>query len=132
MGAYDKYIVDEPKRTLDYLYHPPPEDEDDAFQIFMSSELVADAEVFADVFWRTAVPNPNPTCEIHAHPVPQLLMFAGEAGSFEVVVPLDEEEHVFTKTTAIWIPAGVRHNVFYRRIDKPMMETGILLQGEYA
>lgn len=76
--------------------------------------------------------NPNPTCEIHAHPVPQLLMFVGAEGSFEVEVPLNDEVYVLTKTTAIWIPAGVKHNVYYRRIDAPMMETGILMQGTYA
>jgi hypothetical protein len=130
VGSYDQYVIDEPIVTKDYLYHGEPKD--DAFRIFMSSQLVPEADAFCDIFWRTRLPDPNPTCEIHAHPSPQLLMFAGEEGSFEVVVPLNGEEYIITKTTAIWIPAGVEHNVFYRRIDKPMMETGILMQGEYA
>ena len=77
----------------------------------MSSELVPEAEAFCDIFWRTGLPNPNPTCEIHHHPKPQLLMFVGGEGSFEVEVPLNDELYTFTKTTAIWIPAGVDHNV---------------------
>jgi len=51
----------------------------------MSSELVAEAEAFCDIFWRTELP--DPTCEIHHHPKPQVLMFAGAEGSFEVEVP---------------------------------------------
>ena len=60
-------------------------------------------------------------------------MFAGAEGSFEVEVPLNNELYTFTKTTAIWIPAGVDHNVKYIRIDGPMMETGIVIgQGHYS
>lgn len=129
MGQYDQNVIDQPFVTKEYLYHGVPRD---AFEIYMSSELVEGAEAFCDIFWRTRLPDPNPTCELHAHPVPQLLMFAGEEDSFEVVVPLDGDEYVLNKTTAIWIPTGVEHNVYYRRIDKPMMETGILMQGEYA
>ena len=128
---YEKYIVDEPKIITDYLYHGEPKEE--PFRIYMSSELVPEVEAFCDVFWRTKLPEPNPTCEIHHHPKPQLLMFVGAEDTFEVEVPLNDELYTFTKTTAIWIPAGVDHNVKYNRIDEPMMETGIVIgQGHYS
>ncbi len=129
MGRFDNNVVTEPFLTKEYLYHGIPKE---AFKIYMSSDLVDAAEVFCDIFWRTELPDPNPTCDVHKHPVPQLLMFAGADDSFEVVVPLDGDEYVITKSAAIWIPAGVEHSVFYRRIAMPMMETGILMQGEYA
>ncbi len=127
---YGRYVITEPKVIVDYLYHGKPKEE--PFRIYMSSELVPEATTFADIFWRTKLPDPNPTCELHAHPVPQLLMFVGAEGSFEVEVPLNDELYVLTKTTAIWIPAGVRHNVKYNRIDAPMMESGIVIgMGTY-
>ncbi len=82
-GKYKKYIVTEPKIITDYLFHRKPKEE--PFRIYMSSELVAEAEAFCDIFWRTGLP--DPTCEIHHHPKPQLLMFADAEGSFEVEVP---------------------------------------------
>ncbi|OLC15406.1 MAG: hypothetical protein AUH29_07870 [Candidatus Rokubacteria bacterium 13_1_40CM_69_27] len=127
-GKYQRYIVQDPKIITSYKYHPF---EQEPFQIYMSGEQVPEATAFADVFWRTKLPTPNPTCEIHAHPAPQILMFVGEAGTFEVEVPLNDEVYVFDRTTVIWIPAGVRHNVHYLRIDAPMMESGILLQPTY-
>ena len=125
MRKYERFVISQPIVTYDYLYHGRPKEE--PFRIYMSSQLVPEASAFADVFWRTSLPDPNPTCEIHSHPVPQLLMFVGEEGSFEVEVPLDDELYVLNKTTAIWIPAGVRHNVKYNRIDGPVMESGILI-----
>lgn len=131
MSKYARFVIDEPIITEDYKYHGKPKES--PFRIYMSDELVPEATAFADVFWRTKLPDPNPTCEIHGHPVPQLLMFVGEEGSFEVEVPLDDELYVISRTTVIWIPAGVAHNVKYNRIDAPMMETGILIgAGSYS
>jgi mannose-6-phosphate isomerase-like protein (cupin superfamily) len=129
MRKYERFVIQNPIITEEYLYHGKPEE---PFRIYMSSDLVPEANAFADVFWRTVLPTPNPTCELHAHPYPQLLMFVGEEGSFEVEVPLNDEMYVITKTTVIWIPPGVIHNVKYNRIDRPMMESGILIgNGKY-
>ncbi|MBA2132203.1 cupin domain-containing protein [Capillibacterium thermochitinicola] len=126
---YEKYVISQPLETFDYLYHDRP---DTPFKIFMNKDLVPEATVSADVFYRTEIPKVNPTCELHSHPTPQLLMFVGEEGTFEVKVPLNDEVFTITKTTMIWVPPHVKHNVTYIRIDKPMVESGILLQGEYA
>lgn len=126
---YSKYVITEPTVTFDYKFHPVG---GNPFRFYMSSDLVPEATAFADVFWRTEIPDPNPTCEVHSHPVPQLLMFVGEEGAFEVEVPLEDELYVLNRTTVIWIPPHTRHCVKYNRIDKPMMETGILIgSGQY-
>lgn len=126
---YSRFVITEPKVSFDYKFHPVG---DTPFRFYMSSDLVPEATVFSDVFWRTEIPDPNPTCDMHSHPVPQLLMFAGEEGSFEVEVPLEDELYILTRTTVIWIPPHTMHSVKYNRIDKPMMETGILIgSGEY-
>ena len=126
---YEKYVISQPTETYDYRYHDKP---DEPFRFFMNRELVPEATVFTDVFYRKEVPKVNPTCERHSHPTPQILMFVGEEGAFEVKVPLNDEVFTITKTTVIWVPANVEHNVTYIRIDQPMVESGILLQGEYA
>lgn len=126
---YEKYVISQPKEIFDYLYHAKP---DEPFRIFMNKELVPEATVSVDVFYRTELPKVNPTCEMHSHPTPQLLLFAGKEGTFEVKVPLNDEVFTITTTTVIWVPPHVKHNVTYLRIDQPMVESGILLQGEYA
>ena len=117
---YEKYIVDEPKIITDYLYHG--EAQRGAFSHL--HELGVGSRGPRHSAMSSGEPNfprPNPTCEIHHHPKPQLLMFVGAEDTFEVEVPLNDELYTFTKTTAIWIPAGVDHNVKYNRIDAPMM-----------
>lgn len=126
---YERFVISEPKMTKEYLYHGVPVD---PFTFYMGKELVPEATAFADTFYRTHIPDPNPTCEMHAHPSPQILFYVGEEGTFDVEVPLEDEVYRITKTTAIWIPANVAHNVYYHRIDKPMVEIGVLLQGDYA
>lgn len=87
----------------------------------MNKGLVPEATVSTDVFYRKALPSKvNPTCEIHSHPTPQLLLFAGEEGTFEVKVPLNEELFTITKISVFWVPPPVKHNVTYVRIDQPM------------
>ena len=127
-GTHRQWVVDKPKVITNYKYHGVP---DQPFEIFMSRELVPDATVFIDIGRRAQIPQPNPTCEIHSHPSAQVLLFVGEPGSFEVEVPLDNEVYVLNRTTAIWIPAGVKHNLKYRRIDGPIWECGVLLQPNY-
>lgn len=126
---YEKYVVSQPAETFNYLYHDKP---DEPFRIFMNKELVPEATVSTDVFYRKELPTVNPTCEMHSHPTPQLLLFVGEEESFEVIIPLNNEIFTITRTTMIWVPPHVEHNVTYVRIDQPMVESGILLQGEYA
>lgn len=127
-GKYRHYVVDTPEVITDYKYHGKP---DQPFEIYMSDELVPGAKVYIDIGRRTKIPRPNPTCEIHSHPSPQVLLFVGEAGSFEVEVPLNDEVYVLDRTAAVWIPAGVKHNLKYRRIDGPMWECGVLMQPKY-
>ena len=126
---YERLVVDRPKILTDYKFHGTSEQ---PFQAFMSSDLVPEATVFVDIGTRTRLPRPNPTCEIHAHRSPQLLLFVGAPGSFEAEVPLNDEMYVLNKTTAIWVPAGVKHNLRYRRIDGMMWECGILMQPNYG
>jgi hypothetical protein len=129
---YARYVIDRPVTSRDYLYHGAPASAEELFRFYMGADLVPEATAFADVFWRTEIPDPNPTCEPHAHPFPQLLLYVGEEGTFEVEVPLEDELYVLTRTTAIWVPPGVRHFVKYNRIDRPMVETGILIgNGRY-
>jgi len=125
---YERFVIRNPKEITDYKFHPLLQE---PWRIYMSRELVAESNVFADLAWRTEMPRPNPVCDVHAHPSPQLHMFVGAAGSFEVEFLLDDEWHLLDRTAMIWIPAGLKHQVRYRRVDGPMVESAILLQAVY-
>ena len=142
MGKYDKYVITRPQLVENLAYHGKRAE---PFTFYVTKELIPEANYYMDISWRTKVPTPNPTCVLHIHDVIQILLFTGEPGSFEVVVPLvaprdpvidqltarPEDEYKVDRTAAIYIPPNVRHNVKYLRIDGPMAEIGMTMRGTY-
>lgn len=55
---YERFVISEPKMTKEYLYHGVPVD---PFTFYMGKELVPEATAFADTFYRTHLPDPNPS-----------------------------------------------------------------------
>jgi len=142
MGKYNRFVITKPKLVEELAYHGKRAE---PFPLFVTKELIPEADQIADIFWRTKVPEPNPTCTLHAHEVVQILFFAGETGSFEAVVPLvapsdpvideltarPEDEYKIDRSAAIYILPHVRHNVKYLRVDGPMVEIGLAMKGTY-
>jgi len=135
---YEKYLVRKPK--LIKLPHHAAGDVSGftyPYQVYMDSELMKGSPVFIDVGWRTAIPHPNPITEEHSHPFDEVLLYLGsnpdkpeELGG-EVAIQLDDAEHTFNTTTAIFVPKHVVHSIRYLKLEKPILNVGVSLKGEY-
>ena len=75
----------------------------------------------------------------HVHDVPELLCFYGsdpenphDLGG-EVEFWIEGEKHILTKSSLIFIPAGVSHLPLYvNRADRPIFHFSLLLDSQYS
>lgn len=137
-GEYGKYIIQE-------LYDPQigtPEFRE-MYKRFSKRILWIDDEVCPGAFqmntaWYYAVPEKDPVFEEHAHDSDELIGFIGSDPddpynlNGEIMVTLDGEEHLLTKTSIIFCPAGMPHmRVSIRRVDKPIFHFSVVTATKY-
>ena len=75
----------------------------------------------------------------HVHDADELLGFLGsdpenpsDLGG-EVEFHIEGEKHILTKSTYIFIPAGIRHVPLYtNRVDRPIFHFSLLLSSNYS
>ena len=118
----------------------------EAYLVLLSNKLVPGSNAYTTIWTTSRIPSNNPTCSLHTHEVNQIAIYVGEKDSFEVsyaMVPpgkavIDENtaypEDVYTlrETGLFFIPKGVRHNVYFGKVDRPVTEIGISLgKGVY-
>ena len=88
--------------------------------------------------WAAAEPN-GIIGKPHVHDVPELLCFYGsdpenpyDLGG-EVEFWIEGEKHILTKSSLIYIPAGVTHLPLYvNKADRPILHFNILLDSAYT
>ncbi len=136
---YGKYIIRKPK-LVELAHHATGKVSGFTYPylVYMDSELLKDSPVFIDIGWRTEIPHPNPVTQLHSHPFDEVLLYMGsdphnpqDLGG-EIEIQLDDEKHRFDTTTSIFIPQGVAHSIKYLRVDKPILNVGVSLKGEYV
>lgn len=135
---YEKYIVRKPKRVK--LAHHATGDVRGftyPYLVYLDSELLEGSPVFIDIGWRTDIPHPNPISQPHSHPFDEVLLYIGSDPSNpqdlggELEIQLGDEKYRFITTTAIFVPRRVTHSVKHIRVDKPILNLGVSLKGEY-
>ena len=74
----------------------------------------------------------------HVHEVGEIVAFFGsdpedqESLNGEIIFYLGEEKHVITKSTLIFIPAGLEHGpLFIQKVDKPIFHFSCVMQNTY-
>ena len=75
----------------------------------------------------------------HVHDVPELLCFYGtdpqnpnDLGG-EIEIWIEEEQHLLTKSTLVFIPAGVFHLPLYvNKVDRPIFHFSMLMNSSYT
>ena len=137
-GEYGKYIIQE-------LHDPQigtPEFRE-MYKRFSKRILWVDDEVCPGAFqmntaWYFAIPEKDPVFEEHAHDSDELIGFIGSDPddpynlNGEIMVTLNGEEHLLTKTSIIFCPAGMPHmRVSIRRVDKPIFHFSVVTATEY-
>lgn len=137
-GEYGKYIIQE-------LHDPQigtPEFRE-MYKRFSKRILWVDDEICPGAFqmntaWYFAVPEKDPVFEEHTHDSDELIGFIGSDPddpynlNGEIMVTLNGEEHLLTKTSIIFCPAGMPHmRVSIRRVDKPIFHFSVVTATKY-
>ena len=76
--------------------------------------------------------------EPHTHEVGEIIAFFGsdpedqENLNGEIIFYIGEEKHVITKSTLIFLPAGLPHGpLFIQKVDKPIFHFSCVMQSTY-
>jgi hypothetical protein len=106
--------------------------------LWMDSNVVEGA-IQMNTAWYHSVPAEDPVFPEHSHDEAELIGFFGsnpddpyDLGA-EIVVKIDGEEHVLTKTTMLYIPAGVPHMpMSIKRVDRPVFHFSLVVAPSYG
>lgn len=136
----DKYVV----QTLQEPANMSTPEFKAMYEKFAKRILWMDTNVVEGAFqmntaWYFGVPELDPVFTEHVHDYDELIGFYGsnpddpyDLGA-EMVVTIDGEEHVLTKTTMLFIPGGVPHMpLSIKRIDRPVFHFSIVMNPEYT
>ncbi|NLO97472.1 MAG: hypothetical protein GX091_05315 [Peptococcaceae bacterium] len=138
-GEYGKYIVQE-------LHDPnmgSPEFQA-MYKKFAKRILWIDNNVVEGSFqmntaWYVAVPEKDPVFEEHTHDFGEIIGFFGsdpnnpyDLGA-EIEIGINGEMHLLTRSSLIFIPAGMKHNPLrIKRVDRPVFHFSISQNPEYS
>lgn len=74
----------------------------------------------------------------HKHDVGEIVAFYGSDPedpmnlNGEIIFYIGGEKHVFTKTTMVYLPAGLEHGpLFIQKVDKPIFHFSCVMQNTY-
>ena len=106
--------------------------------VYLDENIIEGCPVSMEISWIFQITEPNPNISEHTHDYDQLLMFVGtnpddplDLGA-ELELQLEGEKHIINKTTAIYIPKGMKHcPITHIRVDRPYRNFTISLQGDY-
>jgi len=138
-GEYGKYIV----QNLQDPNLGSPEFKA-MYKKFANRILWIDSKVVEGAFqmntaWYFAVPEKDPVFEEHVHDYDELIGFYGsnpddpyDLGA-ELEVGINGEMHKLTRTSMIFLPAGMKHMpLSIKRVDRPIFHFSIVMNPEYT
>jgi hypothetical protein len=100
----------------------------------MSNSLIPGSNMYVEVGWILAMPDPNPHILEHTHDYDEIVMHMGTdpddqedlGGEIEFVV--DGRPVVLTKTSSVFVPKGVKHGpLTWKRFTRPHLEMTIMI-----
>lgn len=132
-STQNRYLVSKP------VYETGPgevEGRQNPAMTFISNALIPESNIYIAGGWIWGMPNPNPHILEHSHDLNEIVLHIGSdpdkpeelGGEIEFVV--GGEQLVFNKTSAVFIPAGVKHGpLTWKKFKKPHIEMSILIGG---
>jgi hypothetical protein len=106
---------------------------------YMSNDLVPGSNLYIELGWISAIPEPNPHVGEHKHDYNQILMYIGSDPAQREDLYGEIEYYVggqslsFDTTSALYIPKGLRHGpIIWKRVDQPILEMTIILGADKA
>jgi len=96
------------------------------FPLYVDEDVVPGSYYFMAAWWKKVTGKGSPA-EEHDHDFDEYLVFLGtnpedpdDLGG-EVELWIGGEQHMLTKSCAIFIPAGTKHApIYFRRVDRPI------------
>jgi hypothetical protein len=138
---YGKYIITGTKPGLEH-----PSFRQDAAEVAAGDHtrlVYLDEDVIKGAFYVECVwywkGSENSIVDAHIHPFDEVLTFFGtnpddpEDLCGEVEIWLEDERHILTKSSLIFIPKGMKHcPLIIRRVDRPIFHFSTGPGGRYA
>jgi len=105
---------------------------------YISSLLMPGTNSYMEFGWIWEMPTPNPHILEHVHEYDEYLVHIGsdpadpEDLGAEIEFHIDGQTLLISKTSALYIPGGVKHGpVIWRRVDRPHIQMAIFpAQGD--
>jgi hypothetical protein len=100
----------------------------------MSNKQAPGSNMYIETGWVFGMPDPNPHIDEHAHDYDEIVIHLGTdpenqeelGGEIEFVV--DDEPLIIDKTSAVFIPKGVKHGpLTWKKYTKPHLELTIMI-----
>lgn len=133
MAEYYKNLVQKPKYELGAA-HSGIKGRQSPTMTFMSNDLVPGSNVYMEIGWVWAVPDPNRIPE-HSHPkYDEFVLHIGSdpnnpedlGGEIEFVV--GGEPLKITKTSALYVPAGLIHGpLSWKSVTRPHLQMTMII-----
>ena len=127
---YEKYLVRKPiyERARGVKNRQSPT------MTYLSSGQIPEANYYIEFGWIYGIPDPNPPVTQHVHAHDEIVLHFGgdpqnpEDLGGEIEVGVEDESLVFTTSTALFAPKGVKHcPVTWKKWTKPHIEMAITL-----
>lgn len=125
-GKYDKYVKEQK------IDHPPF----GPVLNFSGDTVKTDFSIFAIYVTKANLMEEKP----HSHDFDMYLIFAGSdpdnmedlGAEIELSLGDEQEKHVITKPTVVYLPKGMMHNPLnFKRVDKPVMFLHATIASKY-
>ncbi len=138
MGRY--VFVDKPAREVAAYLADVIKGHTTPTLTYMSGQLMPGTNTYTEFGWIWEVPTPNPHILEHVHDWDEYLLHIGsdpqhpEDLGAEIEISIDGETLLITKTSALFIPKGIKHGpVIWKRVDRPHIQMAIFPnQGDMA
>lgn len=120
---YEKYVV---RKPLILKGTDVTEAMESPAQIYMSSDLVPESNVYVDFGWIPGMPGLNPPIPDHSHDYEEVVLLVGndpsnpEVLGAEIEFCIDDQPLLFNTTTAIYAPRSLKHGpLTWKRFERP-------------
>jgi hypothetical protein len=133
-SPYSKNLIKVPLLEISHPMEDAVSGRQNPTQTYMSNRLVPGCDTYVEFSWIWDMPTPNPYIPEHTHDFDEIVIHIGsdadnpEDLGAEIEYVMDGEKLTIDKTSAIFIPKGVKHGpLTWKRVDRPHLEMAIIL-----
>ena len=133
-SGYRKYLIDKPLREVGAKMTEIIKGHTTPTLTYVTDKLIPGCNLYVEYGWIWEMPEPNPHIHEHTHDYDEVIIHMGidhenpEYLGAEIEFVMDGEPLIINKTSALYIPKGVKHGpVTWKRVDSPHVQMGIIV-----